>query len=244
VQPEPTLTADAPRFVRSARWLAAGVLGGFVTGAVVGGLGGRVAMFVLRLTSSPSLHGVQTDDDFTIGVFSTATLFLIGLTAFAGLLGGLVYLAIRGWLPERWRPWITGGIAGIVGGAVVIQPGGLDFTLLEPLPLAVAMFIVIPAVYGVVLSFLVERLIRDDSSLHRSSLWVLGLVLVAPIALAGPFGLSVVVLIAAIWFVRPWVPWVDTLWHSAPMTWIGRITLAAVVTFNLAALADDIQEIL
>jgi hypothetical protein len=201
-------------------------------------------MFVLRLTSSPSLHGVQTDDDFTIGIISSATLFLIGFTAFAGMLGGLVYLVIRGWLPPRWRPWLTAGAFGIVGGSVVIQPGGLDFTLLDPLPLAVAMFIVIPAVFGVAVSLLVERLLRDDSILHRSRMWVLGLVLLAPIALAGPFGLSVLVLIAAIWFVRPWIPWVGTLWHSAPVTWFGRIALAGVVTFDLAALADDIQEIL
>jgi hypothetical protein len=201
-------------------------------------------MLVLRLTSSPSLHGVQTDDDFTIGIISTATLFLVGFTAFVGMLGGVIYLVVRTWLPARWRPWISGGAFGIVGGSVVIQPGGLDFTLLDPLPLAVAMFIVIPTIYGVVVSFLVERLLRDDSILHRSRMWVLGLVLLAPIALTGPFGLSVLVLIAAIWFVRPWVPWFSTMSNSAPMTWIGRMLLAAFVTLNLVALVDDIQEIL
>ena len=32
-----------------------------------------------------------------------------------------------------------------MGGALLIQPDGLDFRLLEPLPLAIAFFIAIPA---------------------------------------------------------------------------------------------------
>lgn len=41
---------------------------GLIAGALVGGLGGRIAMFILRLTSDPSLRGLTTDDDFTIGI--------------------------------------------------------------------------------------------------------------------------------------------------------------------------------
>ena len=57
--------------------LAAGVSSGFVAGSLFGGVGGRVAMFVLRLTSSSALRGAEIDDGFTIGVFSHATLFFI-----------------------------------------------------------------------------------------------------------------------------------------------------------------------
>ena len=61
--------------------LASGVTGGFVCGLLIGGVGGRLAMFVLRLTSDPSLRGARTDDDFIIGVFTSQTLFLLGVTA-------------------------------------------------------------------------------------------------------------------------------------------------------------------
>ena len=122
-------------------------------------------MFVLRVTSDTSLHGVKTDDDFIIGRFSAETLFLIIATAALGVLGGIVYLGVRTWLPERQRAPLAGVFGGIVGGALVISPDGLDFTRLEPLPLAVAMFIALPALYGATMSLFVERLLREDSRL-------------------------------------------------------------------------------
>jgi hypothetical protein len=47
--------------------LGACVSAGFLAGVLIGGVGGRLAMLALRLTSGPSLHGVSTDDGFTIG---------------------------------------------------------------------------------------------------------------------------------------------------------------------------------
>jgi hypothetical protein len=237
-------TTSPPDVARSARWLAAGVLGGFVSGALIGGVGGRVAMFVLRLTSDPSLHGLETDDGFTIGVVSPATLFLILITAFLGLLGGILYLVVRGWLPERWRPAITGTAGAIVGGAGVIRPDGLDFTLLDPLPLAVAMFIAIPAAYGVAMSLLTERLLREDSILHRSRAWVLGLVVLAPLALTNLGGFALLLVIVGVWLLHWRIPALGALWHSPAVTWIGRGTLAAIVAFNLVELVDEVSQVL
>lgn len=84
---------------RGGQWLATGALSGLVCGALVGGLAGRLAMLVLRLTSDPSLRGLKTDDDFVIGAITPATLFLLFSTAAFGMFGGAVYLALRGWLP-------------------------------------------------------------------------------------------------------------------------------------------------
>jgi hypothetical protein len=53
--------------------LGAGVSAGFVAGVLIGGVGGRLAVLLLRVTSDPRLHGSQTDDGFTIGVVSTLT---------------------------------------------------------------------------------------------------------------------------------------------------------------------------
>ena len=137
-------------------------------GALIGGVGGRLAMFVLRITSDPSLHGLKTDDGFSIGRFSGETLFLVLVTAALGVMGGLVYLVARPWLPERWRAALTGVFGGIVGGALFISPDGLDFTRLDPLPLAIVMFIALPAIYGVAMSVFVERLLPSSSGVGSS----------------------------------------------------------------------------
>jgi len=76
--------------------LGAGVSAGFVAGVLIGGVGGRLAMLALRLTSDPSLHGVLTDDGFTIGRVSLETLFLLGVTAGLEVLQPLVAIILGG----------------------------------------------------------------------------------------------------------------------------------------------------
>ncbi|HYF10911.1 MAG TPA: hypothetical protein VEC09_01265, partial [Actinomycetota bacterium] len=94
------------------RRLAVASAAGAAAGFVIGGIAGRLAMLVLRLTSDPSLHGLPTDDDFTIGVVSGETAFLLIASAVIGAAGGVVYLAIRSWLPERMRPWMAAVLCG------------------------------------------------------------------------------------------------------------------------------------
>ncbi|HEY7478785.1 MAG TPA: hypothetical protein VIB62_11175 [Actinomycetota bacterium] len=228
----------------SCRRIAAGVLGGFVAGAVVGGIGGRIAMFVLRLTSDPALHGRQTDDGFVIGELSSATLFLVGFTAALGVLGALFYLVVRGWLPATWRAPLAGVFGGIVGGALVIQPGGIDFTLLEPLWLAIAMFIALPALFGVVMSLLVERFRAPDSGFARSRVWFLGLVPLIAIVFSGVRVLAVAAVVLAAWLLRRAVPDVAAWWRSAPVVWTGRVALVAFTGWALTILVSDVIEIL
>jgi len=203
-----------------------------------------MAMFVLRLTSDPALRGLKTDDDFTIGIFSGATLFLVIVTTVLGILGGLVYLVVRGWLPERGRPWLFGGLTGIVGGATVIRPGGIDFTLLEPLGLAVAMFIALPAAYGVAMSLFAERFLADDSAFGRSKAWIAGLVLLLPLGFFGVVGLAVLALILAAVLLGRAAPEIASVWTSPPLTWIGRIGLVAIAIVWGAELVMDVAEIL
>lgn len=145
--------------------MAAGLIAGFV----IGGIGGRIAMLILRLTSEPSLHGLQTDDGFTIGIVSGATMFLLIVTTLGGVIGGLAYLSVRSWLPERLRPWLFGSLAAVVGGARIIRPEGIDFSRLEPLSLAVVMFVAIPAAYGVATSLLAERFLKKPSASRFAS---------------------------------------------------------------------------
>lgn len=226
----------------SARRLSSATIGGLVSGAVVGGLGGRLAMFVLRLTSSDSLHGLESDDGFIMGQVSSITVFLVMFTGVLGVLGALFYLAVRAWLPERRRAVLMGVFGGIVGGAAFIKTDGIDFRLLEPLPLAIALFVALPAAYGVAMSLLVECRLRDAT--ERSSWWALGLIPLIGLAFFGPSGLGVLVLIAAAWVVRRKAPSLASLWRSATVVWIGRAALLAVTAASLVALVRDITRIL
>lgn len=62
-------------FADSFAFFSPALLVGLVTGLLIGGVGGRLAMFLLRLTSSESLHGVETDDGFIIGSLTSDTFF-------------------------------------------------------------------------------------------------------------------------------------------------------------------------
>ena len=126
------------------RWvLLAGAAGGWA-GLLVGGVLGRIAMFVLRRTSGEFVNGVKSDDGFTIGRVSTSSLFLLFLTMVLGMIVGLVVVLAR----SQLRGWLGATLlvlaAGTLGAADIIKPEGVDFNLLSPLPLACAMFTAIP----------------------------------------------------------------------------------------------------
>jgi hypothetical protein len=234
------------------RWmrrLSTGVSTGLVAGLLIGGVGGRLAMFVLRLTSSPSLHGVETDDGFTIGVFSLATLFLLLATAAIGVLAGLLYLVVRTWLPGRWRPWLSGAWGGVVGGALIIQPDGLDFRLLEPLPLAVAFFIAIPAGCAFAISAHVERRFADadagaEDGTRTSATWMVGLLPLVLLLATGPLGFALVAISIGAGLVARSVPMASVIWGSTAFVWVGRIVLVATAGYASVALVQDVTEIL
>jgi hypothetical protein len=222
--------------------LAAGVSSGFVSGLLIGGVGGRMAMFVLRLTSDPALRGAKTDDGFTIGVFSSESLFLLGVTAGLGILGGLFYLIVRGWIPERRRVVVMTVYVGLVGGAGLISPDGIDFELLSPRSLAVAMFVAIAVAYGAVMPWLTERMLREDSVMRRRPwAWIVGLL---PLALANIVGILVLVLAMLVLLVRRAAPITITAWRSPVALWMGRTLLIVTAAISGANLVRDSIEIL
>ncbi len=227
------------------RRVSAGVIAGLVTGALVGGVGSRFAMFVLRLTSSPSLHGLETDDGFTMGTFSAATFFLLFVCMVAGVGAGLAYMAVRSWFPERLRSTLAGVFGGIVGGSLLVHPDGIDFRVLEPRLLAIAFFVAIPAAYGVFISVIAERRLgRGALGESAKGAWWLGLLPLLPLLLLGPFGIVIVVVTVAAWLIGRAVPGAAALWGSAPVTWAGRILLLAIAAASLVSLVRDVADIL
>ena len=185
---------------------------------------------------------MRTDDGFTIGRFSTETIFLLGVTAGLGVLGGLFYLIVRGWIPERWRVLAMTVFFGLVGGGGLISPHGLDFNALAPLSLAVAMFVAIPVAYGASMSWLTERMLREGSTMQtRRWAWVAGLM---PLALANIVGILVLVVAWVILVVGRSAPEVAAAWRSRATTWIGRGLLVTAAVLGGAGLVRDSLEIL
>jgi hypothetical protein len=236
-------SSSASQELRSAAGrFAAGAWAGLLCGALIGEVGGRLAMFVLRVTSSPSVVGMESDDGFIIGRFSGETVFLVLVTAAAGTLGGLFYLLIRGWLPEGSRTLAYGVFGAAVGGAIVVHPDGIDFVVLEPRMLAVVMFVALPGLYGAATAVVAERFLDRVEALSAVG-WVAAILPLIGMALLGPVGLAITVASALGWLLNRKLP-LARWWRTAPLVWLGRAGLIAAFVWALSILAADTLAIL
>jgi hypothetical protein len=217
-----------------------GAAAGAWAGLLVGGVGGRLAMFVLRLTSPDYVRGVTSDDGFEIGRFSFDTVFLLALTTIAGAFVGVVFVAFRRALHVAWRVWSWTLVGATVGGSLILHADGIDFNLLEPTWLAVAMFIAIPAGGAALMAVWVER--WDHwwfTDRRRTIATALPTLLLVPLILPLFVAAAAVVVTSVAWqsgTVRAAVR------LAGPP--IGQVTLAIVAALSSWALFNDITEIL
>ena len=157
------------------RRLSATIVIGAVVGAIVGGLGGRLAMRILFLTSGDNVKGLISDDGFEIGRFTLAnTIGLVIITGVLGIFAALLYLAARPFIVQfgAFVPLIMAALYGVVGGALIVEPNGVDFRLLEPPALAITLFVLIFAAFGAIVSRLVNAAIGDGGWANRWSWWI------------------------------------------------------------------------
>lgn len=215
--PETHLPAE-----RAARRLAACVGVGALLGLLVGGIGGRLAMFAL-IRLSPEASGTTSDDGFTMGQFTASGTFsLIALGTILGVLGGGIYFVLRGlMIGPRWFQILSiAGGAAVVVGAMLVHVDGVDFTLLDA-GFAIAFFVAIPGVYAALLTVLIERWLAPGSRFLEAPKKFALLPLIACIPLAPLF-----VMLALAWVAgmglrelaptrkllsQPWMPWVARL---------------------------------
>jgi hypothetical protein len=171
--------------------LLVGGAAGALSGAVVGGIGGRLVMLLLRLTSDPIVLGVTSDDGFEIGRFTLGgSANLVGGMAAAGAANGALYVVLRDAIPARLRAGLWSVFAAAVGGSQVVHADGVDFTLLDPLWLAVVSFVVLPGLAALAVVLLVERWLGEPQRRPRAA--VLGVA-----AALGTVGLVVAALLGA-----------------------------------------------
>ena len=173
-------------------------------GILVIGLGSRLAMLVLRVTSPGYVIGKESDDGFEIGRITLSGSYqLLALGAAVGVIGALGYVAVAPWLigPGWFRRLTVGLTAGALVGSLVIVPGGIDFTFLEPTWLAVAFFVGLPVVSGILLTLAVDLVATPESWTGRGrAAWMVPVVL---LALVPPAVLVVVPVVAIVAVLLP-----------------------------------------
>ena len=75
-----------------------------------------------------------------------------------GIILGLLYALARRFLPQRGRLAAFAAVTAALGGATFVHADGIDYALLDPLWLAIAFFVALPALAGLSVAWLVERL--------------------------------------------------------------------------------------
>lgn len=221
------------------------IVAGVSTGIVVIGLGSRLAMFLLRLTSDDSVRGVVSDDAFIIGRFTLGgTYNLVVLGAAVGVIGAAAYIAVAPWLigPTWFRRATVGVTAGVLVGAMLIHSDGVDFTVLGPLWFAVVLFIALPALSGVALTITVDTVAKPDSwTAARRWRWVLPLLLVLLVPPSLVVIVPVCVVVAALLPLRRRL--LVPLQESTAATYAVRAAFTTIPLFGLLALSQDLTDL-
>lgn len=135
-----------------------------LTGLVVGGAGGRLVMFLSRLIADDRTIGLRTENGNVIGEFTVDG--TVGLVIFVGLFAGLA-AAVLLVIVDPWIEW-AGLLRGVVYGCILfalgsrtaIERDNQDFSILGNQAMNVAMFASLFIVFGVLVVWLRERLLR------------------------------------------------------------------------------------
>ena len=219
------------------------VIAGVTVGVVVAGIGSRLAMLVLRLTSPKRVLGLTSDDGFEIGRFTVSgTYNLLLLGAFVGVLGAATYMAVAPWLlgPVWLRRVTVGAASGAVVGSMLIHADGIDFRVLEPLWLAVVLFIALPACFAIAMSVAVDRM-RAPSSWISAGRWSWAL----PVILLVAFPSALLIAVPAAVFYAIWLPLRHSLADEVVVPTVLGVAIRgvwlAIAVAGLVALVNDIQ---
>ena len=242
--PRDPLTTEPPSVRHTLGIIVSGNLAGLIAGLVAGGIGSRLAMRILALTS-PDAQGAITEAGEIVGKITLeGTLFLLAAGAALGMGGGLAYVAIRRWLPNQVRGLAFGLLMLAVSGRVLVNPDNIDFVILDPAWLAITMFALLPILFGLLIVPL-QALLEPVLTRPRSGL-VTGVILaagLAPLAIGGTISLVLVILVAAGFLVARSNA-VREAWDTATVDIYGRAVLVATGIFGLGFFAWGALEIL
>lgn len=223
---------------RALRRLAAVTWAGALLGLLVGGVGSRLAMMLLARLN-PGAAGLVSDDGFVMGQLTLETLDLLATTTLIGVFGGGIYFVLRGlMIGPRWFQILSISVGpAVVVGSSLVHVDGVDFTLLGPVWLAIAMFVVIPGVYAAILSVLAERWLAPDGRFTTSPFFLA----VSPILLWVPIAplLGALLLGSAVFELMRRTPGGAALLGHPAWPWLLRGALAVLFTVALVDLIRD-----
>lgn len=216
----------------AARTWATVLLVGVVCGVVVVGGLGRLVMLMLAVMN-PAATGVRSDDGFIMGqVTLSGSAQLAGAGAQMGAVAAFIYVALRGLMigPEWFRLVSISVGPGVVVGALLVHPDGVDFTLLEPLWLTIGSFVLLPVVFCAALHLVAERVLVGGG-IRPTPLLGLGLALAVAV-----FPLTLMLAIGY-WVTRVLL---DRVGHSTAIwSWAIRVALAVVFVIAVLDLVSD-----
>ncbi len=224
------------------RKIAAAAWAGLAAGFVVLGWGSRLAMMLLARLN-PQVTGLMSDDGFRMGEFNfDETVGLVLFGTFAGMVGGLIFLLLRDL--RFGPPWFRTAsmVVGpaVVGGNMLVHTDGVDFRLLDPAWLPIALFVALPGLYAWAVMTLADRWLEPDGWFRTGSRWrLLMLIPAAPALLlfAGPVGF---VLAHVTWRRSPRLQAIATRQRVALA---ARLLLTAAFAISLVVLADKTIEL-
>lgn len=244
----PAAGAGAADRARHVLWWVQVVLSSaLLSGILVMGAGGRLAMRLLGATGGDAAQGRLTEADEIVGEITVGG--TIGFVVFIGVFGGLVtatmWFAVRRFLPSRWLGGLLFGAALLVllGTRVEpLRPGNEDFDLVGPWWLAIATFTLLALAFGASLAAFSARISRSLPLLGRdwrSLPYVLLLVLV-PLF---PFGAAALVTGLVYVFGGRLLERARRALTGTTGLRVARITLGAMVLVALPGFVLDIGDL-
>lgn len=144
---------------RGLRVTGAGLAGGIIAGAVVGGLGSRLMMRIVGVMAR-SHYGEVTHANAVVGETTLGgTISLVIQGAVFGLFGGIMYLLVRWWMPGRgWRKGLVFGLFLLAFQGTVVLDGNYEYYRYVPAWLSFLLFAALFPGYGVVTAGVAEAL--------------------------------------------------------------------------------------
>ena len=222
------------------------VVTGIAYGAVVVGIGSRLAMLLLRVTSPDRVIGIRSDDDFVIGRFTLAgTYSLLALGAVVGIIGVGAYLLVASrLLGPTWFRYLTVGLgSAAVLGSMLVHSRGVDFTQLKPTWLAITLFVALPGMFGTLIGPAVATVQRPGSWTTRGRrrwlLPVIAIFFVLPAILV----VVVVVIVVTVLTAFGANPALSNVRSTRTFGALIRIAWMTIAIAGLAALINDIRQL-
>jgi len=227
-------------------WASMFLVVGTVSGILVTGAGGRLAMRLLAVTS-PQATGRLTEAQATVGEITfegTIGFLVFGALPFA-FASTALYLLAAPWLPRGRLAGPTFGLAAFIMVAPFIDPlraDNVDFDIVGPGWLSVLVFAALAVVQGAFLAAFAGRSSRSLPLMTRANWPDTALPLLLAVVLF-PLG-AILAIGALVTFALPrLLPWFLTVRASRGGVIVGRALLALAVLAALPAFAGAVVSI-